>query len=198
MRSINTASQLGRQQTSIDTTRRLIRDFDLVQRRNRAADMELWQQSEEFQESWCSDDVLVACLLANEEFVLRHGLESCAVEIVDMHIAAATQKLDAPDVRIFGNVAWLCGLWFTNNQVFHQMQMSSRMVNALGFVSDSSTQSERVSVMEKSGLVHCAMRCKDLRDSTRSHGNDDSESHTTEILFAHYDRYAGPKIQAKL
>lgn len=87
-----------RRLAALDSTRRLIRDFDLVQRRNRIADAELWEQSEDFQVNWCSDDVLVACVLANEEFVQRNRLDGRAVEIVDMEIAAAAMQAEESHV----------------------------------------------------------------------------------------------------
>lgn len=79
--------QPDRVPSAVDT-RGLIRDFDRVQRRfvDTVEQDVVWQQIEQFQENWCTDDVIVACVLASEAFVRRHSLHDRATEIVDMQL----------------------------------------------------------------------------------------------------------------
>lgn len=87
-----TAAPNAMRSDSASVTRRLIRDFDLVQRRRRYRDDAVWHQIEEFQLHWGDEDVLCACLLANERFVQEHALSQKAVEIAKMRLSFRTDR----------------------------------------------------------------------------------------------------------
>lgn len=157
----------------------LIRDFDRVRRRfhvdvRREADHEhVWLESERFEERWCDADVMVACVLANEAFVQRHGLQHTAVEIVRMELA-------------FGDGGGAA-----------KQPTMPRLISTLGFVNDAPCGE---AAMRQTGLKHCADASKTLRDDrVVGHDNAISESrvHGSETLLAQYQRYNDP-IKAKL
>lgn len=157
----------------------LIRDFQRVRRRFHAdvrlevENEQVWHQSERFEERWCDSDVLVACVLANEGVVRRHGLQHAAVEIVRMELALD----EAGDEK-------------------RQENGLPRMISALGFVNDNDLHGE--SSLNQSGLVHCADASKALRGGNQSIvAHEAHGEHGKETLFAQYRRY-GDSIKSKL